>query len=371
MLQIENSERTQEHSLLNENHTKIMGIGTATTEHAYTQKEVVKMMNITDRKIRSVYLNSGIDKRYLTLPTHEELQSLGNNGETQGALLHKHKDKAIEIGVEAIMDCLDQSKRTVEDIECFCCVTSTGMLVPSLSALISKRLSLVSNCYRWDIVGMGCSAGLNGLGVAFNWSAINTNKLAVVLCVEICSAAYVNDGSIETAVVNSLFGDGASAVAVQSCDSDNINYGTPRILHFSSHLLSQAIDAMKFNWDELLGKYSFYLSREVPYVVGSQVEIAISQLLCKEGICQSDIKHWVVHSGGKKVIDSICLNLGLSKYELRHTKSVLKDFGNLSSGSFLISLKRLVQESIVEPGDYGVLMTMGPGASIETALVRW
>jgi hypothetical protein len=56
---------------------------------------------------------------------------------------------------------------------------------------------------------------------------------------------------------------------------------------------------------------------------------------------------------------------------MRHTIDVLRDYGNLSSGSFLFSYERLLAEGKTKPGDYGVLMTMGPGSTIETALVQW
>jgi 3,5-dihydroxyphenylacetyl-CoA synthase len=78
-----------------------------------------------------------------------------------------------------------------------------------------------------------------------------------------------------------------------------------------------------------------------------------------------------VHSGGKKVIDAVRVNLGLTRYDPRHTTGVLRDYGNLSSGSFLFSYQRLREEGVAAPGEYGVLMTMGPGSTIETALVRW
>ena len=62
-----------------------------------------------------------------------------------------------------------------------------------------------------------------------------------------------------------------------------------------------------------------------------------------------------MHSGGKKVIDSVRVNLGLTVHDVRHTTNVLRDFGNLSSGSFLFSYQRLVDEGVVRPGDHGVL----------------
>ena len=56
---------------------------------------------------------------------------------------------------------------------------------------------------------------------------------------------------------------------------------------------------------------------------------------------------------------------------MRHTVGVLRQYGNLGSGSFLFSYKRLMEEGLVRRGDYGVMMTMGPGSTIETALIRW
>ena len=70
------------------------------------------------------------------------------------------------------------------------------------------------------------------------------------------------------------------------------------------------------------------------------------------------------------MIGSVKLNLGLEEHDLRHTRSVLRDYGNISSGSFLVSLERLLAEGAAAPGDRGILMTMGPGAQIETALME-
>jgi 3,5-dihydroxyphenylacetyl-CoA synthase len=89
------------------------------------------------------------------------------------------------------------------------------------------------------------------------------------------------------------------------------------------------------------------------------------------GLRRSDVRHWLGHSGGKKVIDAVMVNLGLTRHELRHTIDVMRDYGNLSSGSFLFSYERLLNDEVVRSGDFGVLMTMGPGSTIETALVQW
>ena len=45
-------------------------------------------------------------------------------------------------------------------------------------------------------------------------------------------------------------------------------------------------------------------------------------------------------------------------------------FVNISSASFLFSLQELMKEGVTEEGDWGVVIAMGPGVSIETGLLR-
>jgi alkylresorcinol/alkylpyrone synthase/polyketide synthase Type III len=106
-------------------------------------------------------------------------------------------------------------------------------------------------------------------------------------------------------------------------------------------------------------------------VVGAHAESTLQRLLEGTGVRRSDIAHWLVHSGGKKVIDSMRVNLGLTRHDVRHTIGVLRDYGNVSSASFLFSYERLLREGVAAPGDWGVMVTMGPGSTIEAALLRW
>ncbi len=346
---------------------QILGVGTATPPTSYSQQDILDMFEVTDRKIRMLFLNSMIERRYLTLPFKDE--SGKPRFESQGDLLAKHTSMAVQIGAQAIERCLDGLKLAVRDLDYLCCTTTTGFLSPGLSALLCRKLGIPTSCGRLDIVGMGCHAGLNGLNAVTNWAASNRDRVGLLLCVEICSAAYVFDGTINTAVVNSLFGDGAAAAVVMA--SPTPRHAAPQLLKFASCIVPEAIDAMRFTWDTNQGKNSFFLDRDVPYMVGAHAEQVVDQLLRGTGLRRSDITHWIIHSGGKKVIDSVKVNLGLSNHDVRHTISVLRDYGNLSSGSFLFSFERLVAEDRIRAGDRGVLMTMGPGLTIEMALLQW
>jgi len=361
---------------------RLAGVGTAVTSESFSQAELLDAFQITNPKVRSVFLNSSIERRFLSLPQRDDQGSVRH--ENQGELLAKHRRLAVEMGAAAIGKCLQEVGAQACDIAYLCCVTSTGFLTPGLSALIIADMGLNPGCHRVDVVGMGCNAGLNALNGTTAWATTHPGQLAVMVCSEACSAAYVMDSTMRTAVVNSLFGNGAAAVALLSGsgdDSAEVLSGAaddgaaspcgPRVLSFASHIITDAQGAMRYDWDDKRNKFSFFLDPGIPYVVGAHAEGVIDRLLWSAGLRRGDVKHWLVHSGGKKVIDAVRVNLGLTRHDLRHTNDVLRHYGNVSSGSFLFSYQRLIAEGIAKAGDFGVLMTMGPGSTIETALIQW
>jgi alkylresorcinol/alkylpyrone synthase/polyketide synthase Type III len=348
---------------------RLLGVGTANPDTVYSQRDILDRYQITSERIRSLFFGSHIDRRHLIL---SDVDGDGTPRlESQGQLLDKHRREGIRLAAEALRACLKDAGADTADIRYLCCVSSTGFLVPGLSALLIKEMGLRPDCSRADIVGMGCNAGLNALNPVASWAAANPGKLAVMVCVEVCSAAYAFDDTMRTAVVNSLFGDGAAAVAVRADPHRTEADGHPTVLKFASRVIPEAVDAMRYDWDSRLQRFSFFLDRDIPYVVGAHAEEVVDALLDGTGLRRGDVAHWIVHSGGKKVIDSVRVNLRLTAHDMRHTISVLRDYGNLSSGSFLFSYQRLLREGAPRPGDYGVLMTMGPGSTIETGLLTW
>ncbi len=343
---------------------KIHSVGTAVPPVSYSQDDLINLFEIKDRRIKALFNSTHIDKRHLYLP-NEQIKD-----ESQSDLLKKHLQGSLEIGAEAINKALAASGITKEDVDFLCVVSSTGFIVPGLSAHLIKNLPLRNECQRVDIVGMGCNAGLNGLSVVHNWSLANPGRYAVLLCVEICSAIYINDKQLRTYVVNSLFGDGAAAVVVKNGQTKS-DLLRPKMIGFSSFIITEAMDAMRFDWDQSSKKFSFFLHHANPYVVGQYIQTAVQNLLDKYNLKQNEINHWIVHGGGRNVISAVQINLGISAHDMRHTITVLRDYGNVSSASFLFSFERLLEEEVVSEGDYGVMITIGPGAQLETGLIRW
>lgn len=180
---------------------------------------------------------------------------------------------------------------------------------------------------------------------------------------------YVVDQTPRTGIVNSLFGDGAAAVVLTGRARPTAR--TPSVVDFESFCLPEHWAAMRFDWNADAGKWSFYVDRDIPYVIGGNIREPVETLLKRNGLDLPEVRHWIVHTGGGLVIDAVRRGLDLSDHDLRHTRSVLRDHGNISSGSFLVSLQRLLAEGSVAEGDRGVMVTMGPGAQIETALLEF
>jgi len=327
---------------------------------------VLDLFRCEEKIITRFFKNAHIQTRHLVLP--EPLADGGMPDESGEELLTKHTDTSLTIGGEAIERCLRDTSIGPADIDYFCAVTSTGFLCPGLTALVGDAVGMRDNIHRVDLVGMGCNGGMNGLMTTAAWAAAHPGRPALLLTCEVCSAAYVFDMTVRTGVVNSLFGDGAAAVLLIADESLDASVG-PQLLDFESIMVAEAMKEMRFDFED--GKFSFYLGRDIPYLIGETVGVPVGRLLDRAGLKKRDIRHWIVHSGGKKVIDAIKYNLGLPEHDVRHTKSILRDFGNLSSAAFLFSYQELCGEGVVESGDWGVAIAMGPGISIETGLLRW
>ncbi|MBQ7501330.1 type III polyketide synthase [bacterium] len=355
------------------NDPRIIAVETAVPETSFSQARLAEVFGVGNKKIQKLFANSHIKKRHLVLPVAGEGGEQGEEAiaeESADELADKQLRGVIKLGSEALGGAAKKCGVQLRELDYIVCVTSTGFLCPGMSALLTKELNLKENISRVDVVGMGCNAAMNALQPLVNYLRLFPDKVGALVCVENCSAAYVNNEEMVTAVVNSLFGDGGAAVIAAGCEyKGKLDPSLPRILDFESQIVTEAQHTMRFDHEN--GKLAFFLDKDIPYFLGENIHKPVFRLWERHNLKKRHISRWLVHSGGKKVIDSIKVNLGLTDYDLRHTLSVLEEYGNISSCSVLFSLKRLSEEGEVREGDLGTLITMGPGASIETALLGW
>jgi alkylresorcinol/alkylpyrone synthase len=94
-------------------------------------------------------------------------------------------------------------------------------------------------------------------------------------------------------------------------------------------------------------------------------------LMRTHGLKREDVRHWILHSAGRRVLDRAQQALGLSDEELAYSRSVLRHYGNMSSATILFVLEAMLRAESPTPGEWGVMIGLGPGFAAEGALLRW
>lgn len=82
------------------------------------------------------------------------------------------------------------------------------------------------------------------------------------------------------------------------------------------------------------------------------------------------IHAYVAHPGGVKVLQAMEAVLKVDKDKLKHSYSVLRNHGNMSSVTVLYVLKEWMKEGI-KAGEKSILSALGPGFSSELLLMEW
>src|SRR5262249_37736797 len=147
-----------------------------------------------------------------------------------------------------------------------------------------------------------------------------------------------------------LFADGCAAALV-SADPVGVE-----IKSFRSALVPGTRDLIRWNIRDQ--GFDMVLSGAVPGAIRSALSEARDDLLGGA----NDIELWAVHPGGRTVLDAVEQAFALSPESLSASRSVLNDYGNMSSGTVMFVLERLMREAAQrQPGRNGCAMSFGPG----------
>ena len=113
------------------------------------------------------------------------------------------------------------------------------------------------------------------------------------------------------------------------------------------------------------------LSPEVADFVGARLKPAVEEFLRDEKTGPSRIVRWMLHPGGRRIIDEYQSAFGLSADALKWTRNSLRCHGNLSSASVLAILSDVLEAELPAAGERGLVIGVGPGFSAEMVLLEW
>ncbi|RZM04674.1 MAG: type III polyketide synthase, partial [Pedobacter sp.] len=107
-----------------------------------------------------------------------------------------------------------------------------------------------------------------------------------------------------------------------------------------------------------------------PDTIESHFPSIIHPFLAEQDLKIEDINHLIFHPGGKKIVQVVESLFGSLGKNIDDTKTVLNLYGNMSSATVLYVLERIMDTKPAE-GDYGLMLSFGPGFSAQRILLKW
>jgi alkylresorcinol/alkylpyrone synthase len=347
----------------------VRAVGRALPPHYATQEQLIsafrelwarKHFNL--ERLEDLHRAVNVSGRFLALPINE-YQPLVSFQQRNDAWVRS----AVELGEKVVREALDKAGLTARDVDHVFFVTVTGLAVPSVEARLANRLGFREDLRRTPIFGLGCVAGAAGVARAVDYLRAWPGHTALVVAVELCSLTLQReDLSIPNIIASGLFGDGAACVVLQGAEASAPG---PRVV--ASRAVFYPDTERIMGWDIVDSGFKVVLSAKVPQLVRENVRANVDGFLAANGLKRSDIRHWVAHTGGPKVLQAFEQSLELPRESLARSWASLQEVGNLSSASVLFVLGETMESQEPRPGDWGVMMAMGPGFCAELVLLRW
>jgi predicted naringenin-chalcone synthase len=181
--------------------------------------------------------------------------------------------------------------------------------------------------------------------------------------VELCSLHLQLDPTRDNILANMIFADGCAAALFSSGAESQAKI---RLVHTDSMLFENSRELM--GWD--IGNLGFEmrLSADLPRSISESAVPAVRHILQTRGVTPERIRHWVLHPGGRAILDALESGLGLSQEQMQASRTVLNCNGNMSSASILFVMKEMLDKTPMESGDLICAIGFGPGLTMEVAL---
>ncbi len=347
------------------------------------------------RRVRALYRRTGIQHRGSVLIQPGKEGSNGyqefyppslnavDRGPTTADRLRRFEVEAPPLAIQAANLALKDANLAADSITHLITVTCTGFYSPGIDIDLIKSLQLLPTTERIQVGFMGCHASINALRTAKGLVCENPNRNVLVCCVELCTLHYQYGCETDHIVSNAIFADGASATVViargQQPNAQTTSLETqdhchtisdnptrePVLMHTGSTLIPDSQQAMTWRIGD--NGFCMSLSAEVPDLIEQQLKPNLSAWLKTQRLHIEDIKGWGVHPGGARVLEAVQKSLQLDENDLRFSRSVLREHGNMSSATLLFILKQLRDNAVPRPW---VMLGFGPGLEIEMALIH-
>jgi alpha-pyrone synthase len=304
---------------------------------------------------------SGIAHRYSFFEPETKGAAVDTEGfYRQGAFpdtavrMKKFEACAPGLAVEAVEKLLEGEDRS--RITHIIVTSCTGLSAPGIDLQLIDRCGLPPSAERTMVGFMGCYAAINALKLARH--IVRSEPTARVLAVnlELCTLHLHETADLEEILSFLLFADGCAAALV-SADPVGVE-----MTSFRAALVPDTRELIR--WHIRQQGFDMVLSGGVPGAIRTALSASRDEILGGA----NDIDLWAVHPGGRTVLDAVEQAFALPPAALAQSRGVLNDYGNMSSGTVMFVLDRIMRGA--NAGQRGCAMSFGPGLVAETMMFR-
>src|SRR5213080_1249552 len=307
----------------------IAATATALPPYTITREDVKvymgRVFDIPERRLEammSIVDNAQVHTRHAIFPLDYTIEprplSQTNN---------EYIEHAVNLGREAAEKCLERAGLKADEIDMIITVSCTGFMIPSLDAHLINLMGFRSNVRRMPFTELGCAAGAMALGRAADYLKAEPGGNVLIIAVELPSLTFQRKDISQANLISSiLFGDGAAAAVVSGKQTRG-----PKILVSETYTFPDSLGAMGFDLKD--SGFHILLSKDVPEMIGEKIEGLVDGFLSRHGHTRADIRGWILHPGGSRLLGNVEKALGLSKCDTQPSWNVLGSVGNLSSAT--------------------------------------
>lgn len=337
---------------------RVSDITVANPESSYSQDDMLELLGLAgDRFAETIFARCGVSTRHFEL-TPEVLSSTLQERTVQT------EDQLLRLAIEAI----DEMGLDPADIGTVITATYYSLGGPTLAHRLLEHYDMDPTTDKYHVVGVGCASAVPLFKVAAQSMRDHPGKHALVVAAESITGFMTrveqNDERTKT-VGFSLFGDGCAAALL----SNGSSTAGPSIEATRVHQVGGTLGAVNFR---LEAADSFmHIGRELPAIAKDQLRALVEGFLAEQDTTIDAIRHWLVHPGGRGIIDGVQEGLGLDEADVEISRDVLDRFGNMGTPSSFYVLRETIVRRQPQAGDLGMMVTIGPGVTIGLMLLKW
>ena len=332
---------------------RLNSLATAVPEHVFTQHKVSEILKEAYAPVfpnfdqaLPVIFNAEIDTRHSGIPDDWLREDYSFEKRNDIAV-----ESSIDLGEEVTRLCLERAGMESDEIGGIILVTSTALAMPSIDAMIVERMGLRRNILRLPIFGLGCVGGTVGLARAAMMARAEPGMRVLLLVIEHnVGTFWKGDLTKQRFIAGVLFGDGAAG-AIVSCEGEG-----PVIAGWGEHTWPDSLDFSAWKFRD--GGFRVLFSRKIPVYAGERLSAAVNEYLESQNLSHDDIDAYVLHPGGRRVIDAIGAAMKrIPEEDINRSKGIMREYGNMSAPTVLFVLER----TLAQKSGRFLLAALGPG----------